>query len=337
MKKKIKKIMGQERVGQLVSYYLLFKKFQHLIINFHIDFYNYYKHSHVFSTNSFNKIESELILDYHGIEKGFLHDDIRFKFAETRVKRMIVNMEELRYDASLSSQVAISLKVLSDYYDLHEKNGVSIENYFPRTKYEKIKNNLSNSEKIYSEVTGDEYFGNVESAFPIFADSRKSIRNYSSKLVEEDVMKSVINIARNSPSVCNRQPSKVHFVQNKELIKKILTIQGGLTGFEDEINQILVVTANRNYFFSVGERNQLFIDGGIFLMNLLYSLHYHKIAACPANWGKEYKDDVKAREILKISPSEKIICLLAIGYIEGPVRYTLSKRRTAEELLSVIY
>lgn len=74
--------------------------------------------------------------------------------------------------------------------------------------------------------------------------------------------------------MCNRQPTKVILVENKTLIDKILEIQSGVTGYSEKVNQLIVLTCNRNYFYTIGERNQLYVDGGIYLIYLLYALHY---------------------------------------------------------------
>lgn len=336
MKEKIKYVFGETIFSIMKRFYSNNYNLLKLRLNFYKDYQAYYKHSHVFKTDNFNKIESELIMDYHGIEKGFLHTEIRYRFAEFRVRRMIINLEKIGFDSGKSTQVAISLKVLSEYYELHHQNEINIEDYFTERVYNIVKTRIIDSDEICKNVKSEEYFRNIEASFLSFSNSRKSIRNFSNELISERKIRSVIDIAKNSPSVCNRQPSKVHFVQNKEIINEILAIQDGLTGFSDSINQIIVLTSNRNYFFSVGERNQFYIDGGIFLMNLLYALHYNKIAACPANWGKEYKDDMKAQRILNLSPAEKIICVIAVGYLEGSVKYTLSKRRSIDEVLNII-
>jgi nitroreductase len=336
MKEKLRSLIGEKRFSVLKKLRSNNANWLKLHLNFYNDLTNYYRHSHVFRTDNFKKIESELILDYHGLEKGFLHEQMRYRFAEGRVKRMLQNLDKVNYDSSKSSQVSISLNVLLEYYDFHKKGDINIDDYFSKKDYNIIKLNLVGTENICTEITADEYFGKVGKPFPSFSDSRKSIRNFSPDLITVEKIKEVLDIAKNSPSVCNRQPNKVHFIQNKPIIDKVLSIQGGLSGFEKNINQLIVLTCDRNYFFSIGERNQLFIEGGVFLMNLLYALHYHKIAACPANWGKEYKDDIKMRNILNLSPSEKIICVVAIGYIEGSVKYTLSKRRSPQEILNVI-
>lgn len=335
MKKTIKYIVGPVLFHKMRKIYHNQMNLIKSTYNYYVDYKSYNKHSHVFKTDTFNKIESELILDYHSIEKGFLHENIRYRFAEDRVKRMLNNLEKIDYEVRKSSQVSIALKVLADYYEVHKLNEISIENYFPFEIYNVIKARITYKDDIVIKSNSEEYFENAQKSFPEFSNSRKSIRQFSQHLISIERIEQVLDLARNAPSVCNRQPCKVHFVQNKKIVDEILLLQGGLTGFSANVNQIMVLTCDRNYFFSVGERNQMYIDGGIFLMNLLYALHYNKIGACPANWGKEYQDDLSAQEILGLSPSEKIICVIAVGYVNGPIKYTLSMRRSVDEVLQI--
>lgn len=71
-------------------------------------------------------------------------------------------------------------------------------------------------------------------------------------------------------------------------------------------------------------------------MNLLYSLHFYNIAACPANWGKCVSDDKKIRKYLNIPMSEQIICLIPIGYPRDEISYANSERRSIKETLVII-
>lgn len=133
--------------------------------------------------------------------------------------------------------------------------------------------------------------------------------------------------------MCNRQACKVYLLEDKERIDKLLAIQGGLTGYTENINQVLLLTVDCNYFYTVGERNQLYIDGGMFLMNMLYALHFYKIANCPANWGKLIQEEKLLTGIVDISESEKIICVIPIGIAKDKFRVTLSQRRELNEVL----
>ncbi|MDD7438338.1 MAG: nitroreductase family protein [Bacteroidales bacterium] len=121
-------------------------------------------------------------------------------------------------------------------------------------------------------------------------------------------------------------------VENKSVIKEILDIQKGLAGYTS-INQLIVLTANRNYFYSVGERNQLYIDGGIYLMNLLYALHSYGIAACPAHWGLLNDADQSIERLIGIPKAAQVICIISFGYPKEVVKSTLSLRRKPSENL----
>src|SRR5690606_17726718 len=108
------------------------------------------------------------------------------------------------------------------------------------------------------------FYENINRPFDLFSESRKSIRNFTGEIVPESTIHKAIAIALNAPSVCNRQASRVYYIDDKRLIDDALKIQGGFTGYTDNVKQLLIVTCDRNYFYTVGERNQFYIDGGIF-------------------------------------------------------------------------
>ena len=115
-----------------------------------------------------------------------------------------------------------------------------------------------------------------------------------------------------------------------------MTIQGGLTGYTDGVSQLMVVVSDRNYFYTVGERNQLYIDGGLFLMNLLYALHYYEIGATPLHWGHNKDKDQEIMKEISLSESEKVICVVAIGIPKDEFKTTLSLRRDNNEILKIV-
>ena len=71
------------------SPYYLFKNFVFLLVNYFVDLVLYFKHSFVFSLNTFNKTEGQIILHYHSIEKGFLHENFKFGFGKRVVQELI--------------------------------------------------------------------------------------------------------------------------------------------------------------------------------------------------------------------------------------------------------
>lgn len=334
IKKIVKKIIGPSGI-KIISYA---NNIRLLIVNFFYDACLYFRHSTVFSKDGLKKIECQLILDYHSVEKGLLFKNTKPRFAQYRIENLHPNLALDLIKGNVSrSQIRVAYQVMCEYYELHQEIGIDISDYYTITQYENYKSILgpSYSKKFKGAINyqRDDFYTSVNSSFDVFSCSRKSIREYTGELVPTALIDKAITLALNTPSVCNRQACKVYLLEDKERIDKLLAIQGGLTGYTEKINQVLILTVDRNYFYTVGERNQFYIDGGMFLMNMLYALHFYKIANCPANWGKLVKEEKLLKGIVDLHESEKIICIIPIGIAKDEFRVTLSQRRELSEVL----
>ncbi|WP_104500514.1 nitroreductase family protein [Acinetobacter indicus] len=323
--------MGLDSQAKWVRNFLL------LGVNYLQDAINYFKHSSVFSKDKFYKMESDLIIAYHSIEKGFLHEKIKPKFAKDKVKFIISIIPRILKlnEGQIDGQILVAINVLIKYYEYHKNKNINISDYFSEENYnyyKKYSNEKFNPSHLISRL---DFYKDSDSNFLKFSSSRKSIRNFNGEKVSNKIIHSVIELANNAPSVCNRQSSKVYLVNDKAKINSILKIQGGFTGYEKNVGQILILVSNKNCFYSIGERNQMYIDGGIYLMNLLYSLHFYGIAACPANWGKCVGDDKRVRKYLDIPMEQQIICIVPIGYANEKIAYANSERRPSEQTLEI--
>lgn len=330
----IKKMLGTgglKRINYARNYRLL-------AANSIKDFKLYLKHSTVFNQDGLHKIECQLILDYHSVEKGLLFKKIKPRFAQQRILNLHPRLAlSLIKNHINRSQIRVAYQVMCEYYELHQKLGVDISDYYTQAQYEDYK--LILGDAYTSKFKGaidyqkDDFYAQVNTDFATFSSSRKSVREYTGELVSSSLIEQAITLALNTPSVCNRQACKVYLLEDKARIDKLLTIQGGLTGYTQNINQVLLLTVDRNYFYTVGERNQFYIDGGMFLMNMLYALHFYKIANCPANWGKLVQEEKNLAGIVDLPESEKIICVVPIGVAKDEFRVTLSLRRELNEVL----
>lgn len=326
----IKKIFGENTIARMRNYWLLFS-------NFLNDLALYHRDSTVFSLNTVEKVECQLILDYHSIEKGLLFEDTKPRFGADRIGKLHNHLSLEYIESNVhQSQITVAYKVMCEYYELHQKMEVDIGDYYTNEQYEHYKKILS--DEYDSEFNGaiqysrNDFYSVVQEDFLKFSHSRKSIRKFTGASVPLESIESAIKIALNTPSVCNRQASRVYLFDDKNQIDDILNIQGGMRGYTEKINQLLILTVDRNFFYTIGERNQFYIDGGMFLMNLLYGLHYNKIANCPANWGKTIQEEKKLNSIVQLPKSEKIMCVIPIGVAENEFRVTLSKRRELSEV-----
>jgi len=325
----IKKYLGRLRVVRSV------------ILNYYADYKLFINHSLYRNKKSFENLEADLILNYHSIEKGLLFENTRPYFAKERVMKL---HKILIKDSIISnvhkSQVKVGYQVMCEYFELHQKLGFEIKDFYTIEQYYFYKSKLacyyqpSFSGAIEFERT--EFYNSINTNFQEFSNSRKSIRNFTGEKIDIERIKTAIDLAKNAPSVCNRQASKVYLVEDKLKIDKILKIQGGFTGYSENVSQLLILTNDRSYYYTLGERNQFYIDGGLFLLNLLYALHFYKIANCPANWGKLVQEEKLLDHVIKIPKAEKIICMIPIGEAVQNFKVTLSKRRDTEEILKIV-
>lgn len=113
-----------------------------------------------------------------------------------------------------------------------------------------------------------------------------------------------------------------------------MKIHKGVSGIRN-INKLLVVTTDLDTFSGPGERNQCFIDGGIFLMSLVLSLSYVGLGSCILNWSVNFNKDILIRKLMKIGKSENIIAFVAVGHLPDKVKVALSIRRKVSEIIKI--
>src|SRR5690606_36223937 len=268
LKKAVFSLIGRRNV-------VFAKIFFRSVYNYYHDFKLFYGHSTVFKQNNYNKLEALMIIDYHRLEKGMLFEEMKPRFGKESVERLhsLLGNNAILSEFNSRSQVVIAFKVMIKYFQLHKSRNIDIEDYYTLTQYNSYLQKISTLDGFQGahELDRDTVYKSNELPFDIFARSRKSIRSFNGEKIDLEIIRSAIALALTAPSVCNRKASKVHLVEDKAKIDRILKIQGGFNGYIENVNQLLILTNDRNFYYTVGERNQLFIDGGIFLMNLLYS------------------------------------------------------------------
>ncbi|MFT4071752.1 MAG: nitroreductase family protein [Dysgonamonadaceae bacterium] len=313
------------------------RKLLGLSLNYFIDYLVYIKESGIIQKNTEEKLLAFITFTYHTLEKGMSMPKIRYGFGQKKIETLLNLIKEyyrLNYNVSRSQFIA-ACSVLSKYYQLHLDAEYDIHKYFNQNDYSFV------SQYAHPEVGGaitikkDNYFPDSTFDFETFAKSRHSVRYFSNEFIEADKVARAVEIANYCPSACNRQSSRAYLVNNKEMVQDILGIQKGVLATSEYIHQLIVVTSNRNYFFTSGERTQLFVDGGIFLESLLLSLHNEGVAVCTLHWSLNRTHDAKIKKILDLSKGEKVIALLAIGKLDGDINVPASHRKSINELLVI--
>lgn len=162
---------------------------------------------------------------------------------------------------------------------------------------------------------------------------RRSVRDFKPEPVPLEHLEHAISIAKLSPSACNRQPCRVHTFSERVKIDAMLELQNGNRGFGHTAPLLLVLSAHANGYFDASERNQPYVDGGLFAMSLIYALQAQGLSSCCLNWCVEPSTDREAHIRGEIPECEIIVMYIAVGYAQLDAWVPRSPRRSNEMVL----
>ncbi|PIC64051.1 nitroreductase [Sporosarcina sp. P13] len=316
----------------------IFKTNIRLLRNYLYD-YKFFNEFSATKDNKRNKAthRSELIFYYHKIEKGLALPNPRVGFGEQAILYLIDSLEQYveKYKWDKTSQ--ITLNTLNLYYEFNLRNNNSLNDLNERLEKLRISlgpKSISNEGGVL-DVKKSEILKNSSIDFNNFANSRHSIRDFSSEEVPVKLIKEAIKIAQKTPSVCNRQSSIVHIFDNKDKQKQALSFQNGNAGFGDKASKILLITTDAEDFFGAGERNQAFIDGGMFAMSIIYALHSLGIGSCALNLALDYRVADRLKKNMGIEQKEIPIMMIAVGYLPETLKVAASPRKSLDEITKI--
>lgn len=306
--------------------------------NFKKDMTKFKKYSFDFAENKTKRhYEAELIFYYHKIEKGLALPKPRIGFGKKHIKYLCTILEKYVKNYGWDDVSLISLDTLYEYYYFNERNNLRLDSLYKQLK--KLEESLNGKERLYiggvDVVTKKEIEEKAKINFKDFVYSRYSIRDFAPGDINLDTIKEAVYIAQKTPSVCNRQSSKVYVYRDSDLKERILKYQNGNVGFGDKASLILIVTVDLKDFRGVIERNQGYIDGGMYAMSLIYALHSQGLGTCALNLSITNETESQLKKVANIDDSEIPIMMIAVGKIPEKLRVASSPRRSVEEVMTV--
>lgn len=306
-----------------------------LIYNY--DFKKFRKYSFELSDKaSFNNVKAEITFLYHALEKGMLHENLRLGFGKRKIEKI---MDLLTYAKSedfnlQDSRIKTAIAVLMNYIEIHNNNNYDVSYITDFLSKEGLTSDV-NIGGTYIE-TKESILPYTEIGFKDFAYSRHSVRSFSDKEVAKELIEEAVSIAVKTPSVCNRQAWHLLVVKDNSKIKSVMNIQAGINGMAENLNTLFVISTSNEYFGNIHERNQGYIDGGLFSMSLMYGLHSVGLASCALNANLRVKDELKVKEILGLSNSDNLIMFIAVGHYPDTIKYPKSARDNVFEVITYI-
>lgn len=306
------------------------------VVNIGYDFIRFILYSYTAPVpRSEYEYDSFLMKEMHRIEKGLTLAKPRPYFGKDvilLILRYVNEYSEIYKNARVNK---LALDAIGDYIQFHKKNKYDdefitlIEGKLKATKLKLTVNAKGGVQTLLKK----EVEKNTNIDFKKFAYARHSIRNFSHKEVNVSEIKEAIEVALKTPSVCNRQSWRAHLIKDKEQIKKVLKYQNGNKGFTDQINKAIMVTSDISSFSDSYERNQQWVDGGMFAMSIVYALHAKGLGTCCLNWCVNVHNDVLVRRQINMLPSESIIMFIAVGHIPEELTVCQSPRKEISEVL----
>ena len=164
--------------------------------------------------------------------------------------------------------------------------------------------------------------------------SRKSVRDFLGKVVEEEKLMKILEAARLAPSWGNRQGRKYVVVENKATINEIAV---GFTSWLSEAPVLLAACIDPKDSGSHNNMDYYLVDVGISMQQLVLAATDLGLGTC---WISGF-DEAKVKKVLEIPTNVKVVALTPLGY-PAPMSETskkvqefvkASKRKPLEEMV----
>lgn len=296
--------------------------------------YNYFRRTSKINMccKSLDSAIATLAASYHVLEKGLSMPNRRLGFGRERLLFLINECQRFYKEYGLHSQLSYSVAIVKEYDELHKKEGYPLEPF--------LQGKIDELLEIFPEIipaeqetfTKIQYFADINKPFDVFSASRHSMRHFAGGGTEAQIHNAV-DLAKNAPSACNKQPVRVYLISEKEKVRKVLDMQQGNRGFGQDIDKVLIVTTQYSGCTRYSERYMPFMDAGIFTMNLLYSLHFNEVGAIPLVWLNNKKRDKELRTLSGIPYDEIPAIIIGVGDVSDSIICAISPRLETNQIL----
>ncbi|WP_316819931.1 nitroreductase family protein [Pedobacter gandavensis] len=334
MKNLIKKIVPKSAKRLYRS-----KQTQFSIIRDYVyDYRKFKRESASFKLRNKEMMQAYILKEYHAVEKGLALSEPRPGFGGPRIGALADIVEDYLTKYGVDAITDMTADTLREYLDFDEGHA----QVAPGLK-DKLERLLLRCDESRFHKTGgtklvpkQDIMAALDFDFERFFKSRNSVRDFSDEPVSTATLLKVIDTARYTPSVCNRQSWKVYVIEhsNVELKRKLLNVQNGNKGFGEQISSLIVITGKLSSFFAY-ERNQVYIDGGMFAMSIVLGLHAEGLGVCCLNTSYAKKQYEAFTNSMEMDSDCAPIMFLAVGHLKDNYSVAISERRPLTDIVEV--
>ena len=281
-----------------------------------------------------NSAKFELLLHTHVLEKG-LCTDLTRPFGFYHVDRILFFADRLKNVACFEKDYAVEAlrswkRIFTEKHWLAEippEISAAADQLIASVSSESLTNTYRFRRSNLLEAPAD---------YLAFVQSRHSARRFSDKGLSPADVHYAVSAAMTSPSACNRQMCKVHWVTTPAQIEALKPYLQGIGGIALEHSHYFVLTFDMLAFERIGERNQGWLNVGLFAMNFVNALHSRKIGSCFIQWANSNKEEAALKRQLGLNDSERIGVVVVAGAYPEEFDVPASRRKSISEVLDEI-
>ena len=306
-----------------------------LIRNYVYDYRRFARSSFLQGPTSRESRKAHIHLLAHTVEHGLSLAKPRPGFGIEKVRQLIDEVSGYIRDHGVDPSAEIAVKALVAYVAFNRDSGADIQEIPAAVDRLTAGISVARQELLggTEEVTAEGIRQHAAMDFLGFMEARHSVRQYADRPVDPIQIENAVRAAHQSPSSCNRQTCKVYAFTDKAAIARVLSFQSGHRGFGEQLGGLAVITTDIRHWGTVGERNQGWVDGGMFAMTLALGLHAEGLGACMLNWSETRDVDTAMRAHVGIPDHELVITMLGFGHMPDRFKVPRSQRKPLDEVL----
>lgn len=270
-------------------------------------------------------IQTDLQIRVHAIEKGMSIGVLKEGFGNQKAIGIIEDLRVFLKKGGNRGYAEEACAVIHQYIKFKQGIGQyvdDVKSYYERFVKEFHIEQLEQG-GIYS-LKYDDIRKKATGELPEVISSRFAVRDFGNKPIDISLLRKALQIAEKSPSACNRQSWRIHVYQGEKM-NKVFNLQGGGKSFASQMQAAILICGDLSSYY-VSELNLPYVDGGLYGMNLMLSLHYYGIASIPLTMGLRQGQLKKFKCEMNIPKNEVPVLLIGVGSYKDEFRVAVSHR-----------
>lgn len=278
----------------------------------------------------------ELRRNVHRLEKGMSMRPRRPVFAKDYIGETVdfylraLELSE-RSDGGIDAdELTWAHNVLAHYFEIVDAGDPVVARELTRFKqatYEPASTQsrpFARKDSTFSDIRYDQLLA--------LAQQRRSVRWFLDEPVPREAIDKALMVARQSPTACNRLPYEFLVFDDPEQVRTVASIPNGTAGYRHQIPAIVVVKGDLEAYFSPRDRHAIYVDASLAAMGFMYALETLGLASSAINWPDFEPLEAKMARTLALTPSERVVMLIAVGYADPEGIIPFSQKKSLDVL-----